>query len=439
MTPQRTLTALIAASLAVLVAAPAQAGNEAAAEVTYYKHVLPILQENCQTCHRPVGLNIGGLSAPMSFTSYAETRPWARAIAGKVEAREMPPWYASAPSGVFSNERGLTDGEIDTILRWVEAGAPAGEAADAPPPKLWAEETSDGWSNGTPDFIVKLDEPYRVEDDIYDLNANLFKTLTEEELPQDTWIRGWEFKTGTEGVVHHMCVFIRRPSDPAALGAAAGATEGADSLGELLSCIAEGAESGMLPDGFGVRLEKGTLLSFNMHYHKQPADGSGVWSQPEVGFFVADEPVKYQVQNDFIPNAGFEIPPGHPHYRIGMSRLLEKDTYVLTYWPHAHLRATAARYTAIYPDGAEELLLDVPHYDQNWQETYKYRAPKLLPKGTRIDVDFWYDNTAERAARRDFDPTMAVGYGNRTDDEMALAFIGYAEVEPQAAATNNQN
>ena len=439
MTFQCALPAVLASALAAVVAAPAQAGNEAAAEVTYYKDVLPIMQENCQTCHRPVGLNIGGLSAPMSFTSYAETRPWARAIASKVEAREMPPWFASAPTGVFSNERGLSDAEIETILRWVDAGAPAGDAADTPPPKQWVEETSDGWSNGTPDFIVKLPEPYMVEDAIYDLNASLFTTLTEEDLPQDTWVRGWELKTGTDGVVHHMCVFFRRPNAAAAPAAAMGAAEGADALGELLSCIAEGAESGMLPDGFGLLLEKGTSLIFNMHYHKEPADGSGVWSQPEVGFFVANEPVKYKVQNDFIPNAGFEIPPHHPHYRIGSSRLLEKDTYVLTYWPHAHLRATAARYTAIYPDGTEELLLDVPRYDQDWQETYKYREPKLLPKGTRIDVDFWYDNTAERAARRDFDPNRAIGHGNRTDDEMSLGFIGYAEVEPEAAATNNQN
>ena len=118
----------------------------------------------------------------MSFTSYEETRPWARAIAHKVEAREMPPWFASAPTGVFSNERGLSGAEIDTILSWVDAGAPAGDAADAPAPRQWVEEASDGWSVGTPDFTFKMSEPYFVEDDIYDLNISFFKTLTEEEL-----------------------------------------------------------------------------------------------------------------------------------------------------------------------------------------------------------------------------------------------------------------
>ena len=109
--------------------------------------------------------------------------------------------------------------------------------------------------------------------------------------------------------------------------------------------------------------------------------------------------MKHQVINDTLSNRGFEIPPNHPNYRIGSSRVLDKDILVLTYWPHAHLRATAARYVAHYPDGTEELLLDVPHYDQSWQVTYKYKEPKLLPKGTRIDVDFWYDNSPERASR----------------------------------------
>ena len=434
---QRTLAVLAAVGFAVGVATPAQAGNAAAETPTFYEDVLPILQANCQTCHRPVGQNIGGLVAPMSLTSYAETRPWARSIASKVEAREMPPWFASGPAGAFANERGLTDAEIDIILRWVDAGAPAGDADDAPPAKQWVEEANAGWSLGTPDFTVQSPEPYLVDDDIYDLNISFFAPLT-EAVPEDTWIRGWEFRTGTEGVVHHMCAFVMPPSGPVGISDGSAAA-GADTLGQMLGCIAEGAESGMLPEGFGVLIEKGSTLVFNMHYHKEPADGSGVWSRPEVGFFVTDEPVKYKVRNDFIPNAGFEIPPNHPRYRIGTSRLLEKDTLVLTYWPHAHLRATAARYTAIYPDGTEELLLDVPHYDQNWQETYRYKEPKLLPRGTRIDVDFWYDNTPERAARRDFDPNRSIGHGNRTDDEMALAFIGYAEIEPASAATNDQN
>ena len=154
------------------------------------KDVLPIVQANCQTCHRPAGYNISGLVAPMSFMNYEETRPWARAIARKVESREMPPWFASEPKGVFENERGLTDTEIDTILSWVESGAPAGDQADAPPTPVFAETTNDGWSHGTPDFVIKMREPYVMADDAYDVNISFDTPLTEDLLPEDVWVRG---------------------------------------------------------------------------------------------------------------------------------------------------------------------------------------------------------------------------------------------------------
>ena len=434
----RTFVVLLAFGMVSAFAAPGYAENGAETAVTYYKDVLPIMQENCQTCHRPSGYNISGLIAPMSFMDYRETRPWARAIASKVEAREMPPWFASAPKGVFENERGLTDAEIDTILGWVEAGAPAGDMADAPQARQFAEDANDGWTLGTPDFVVKMPEPYLVEDDIYDINITFYAKLTEDILPEDTWVKGWEFRVGDNQITHHMCSSMIAPN--AFIPEEAVEDEGADTPNsQLLSCVAEGGEPDMLPEGFGVLLETGSSISFNMHYHKEPAEGSAVWSNPEVAFWVADEPVQHKVVNDTLYNRGFEIPPNHPHYRIGSSRVLEKDTLVLTYWPHAHLRATAARYTAFYPDGTEELLLDVPHYDQSWQVTYKYKEPKLLPKGTRIDVDFWYDNTPERASRRGFDPNRFVGYGPRTDDEMSLGFIGYAEVDEPVAMPTTDN
>ena len=205
----RTLAVVLTVGALSVAAAPSHANNEG--DVTYYRDVLPIIQNNCQSCHQPEGQNLGGVIAPMSFMSYEETRPWARSIAHKVEAREMPPWYASAPKGVFSNERGLTDAEIDTLLTWVEAGAPAGDRADAPAPRQFVENTSGGWSLGEPDYVFKLDEPYFVEDDVYDLNISFFKTLTEADLPADVWVRGWEFKTNAGTVGHHMCGFVRAP------------------------------------------------------------------------------------------------------------------------------------------------------------------------------------------------------------------------------------
>jgi len=424
------IAVLAAVGVLIGMSAPASA-NEAA--VTYHKDVAPIMQENCQTCHRPSGFNLSGLVAPMSFMSYAETRPWARAIARKVESREMPPWFADEPKGVFENERGLTDDQIATILAWVEAGAPAGDRADAPEPRVFAEKQHDGWSHGTPDFVVQMDDTFTVPDDAYDINISFDARISEDLMPEDTWVRGWELRTGADGTgVHHMCTFVR-PEDGQVL---TGADKSAVALGGLLSCVAEGGESGLLPDGYGMLIQKGSVVNFNMHFNKEPGPGTSFDVRAEVGFFVEDRPVAHQVITDTLGNNGFVIPPNHPNYRIGMARTLEKDILVLNYWPHAHLRAKASRYVAYYPDGTEELLLDVPRYDQSWQVTYKYREPKLLPKGTRIEAEFWYDSTAERAARRGFDADRPAWFGQRTNDEMSLGFISYAELDGPSTTTN---
>ena len=361
----------------------------------------------------------------MSLASYQDTRPWARAIAAKVRSREMPPWFADDPRGVFKNERGLTDDEISAIVRWVEAGAPAGDRADAPPPLDSAEATIDGWMLGTPDFVVKLPEPYIVPDDAFNVNLAIDVRIPDELLPEDTWVRGWELRPGADGPgVHHMCVFVR-PEDGRVL---TGTTESGVPFGGLLSCLAEGAQTGMLPDGWGRLLEKESVVNFNMHFNKEPGPGTSFTSQPEVGFFVEKRPVTHQVITDTLANNGFKIPPNVANHHVGMARTLKTDILVLSYWPHAHLRGIAARYTAFYPDGTEELLLDVPRYDQDWQVTYDYAEPKFLPKGTRIESEMWFDNTEERGVRRGYNADRASRFGSRTTDEMAFGFITYAEL-----------
>jgi mono/diheme cytochrome c family protein len=425
--------ALLALSAIAAIAPPVRAADAVA---TYYQDVRPILQANCQTCHRRSADGNSGLVAPMPLTTYAETRPWARAIARQVESRQMPPWFAAEPKGVFANERTLTETEIAIILAWVKAGAPAGvETLSHPaPPALPAPPAvhalpappvnGSGWSLGKPDLVVKMPQPYLMPDDAYDAGATFFLTLTETDLPADVWMRGWEIRPGTDGaVVHHMCVGVLAPGEaPRPSG---------DQPGQL-GCIAAGAEAAMLPARFGRPIAKGSTVWFNMHYHKQPGPGTAASNQAEIGFFLAKGPAPYVVRSDAIGNYGFEIPPNRSNYRVGGGRMLDKDTWMLALWPHAHLRATAARYTATYPDGRREVLLDVPRYDQSWQVTYNYRQPKLLPKGTMLDVSFWYDNTHERAARRDFDADHEVRVGPRTDDEMMLGFISYAELDPQS-------
>jgi mono/diheme cytochrome c family protein len=422
---------LLAAAVPLLaLAAPTTIPSAVAANdpVTFYEDVAPILAANCVTCHQNAGANIGSLVAPMPLVTNEEARPYARSIAQKVRTREMPPWFADYPKGVFSNERGLTDREIETITSWVAAGAPAGDRSKAPPPPASVEASSGGYSLGKPDLIVKA-EPFIVTDEMEDVHVSFHVKIPEQLLARDVFVRAFEFRAGTylkgQDTVHHMCGGLRAPGqdvDPNDDG------EGEASLS--LGCIAGGAEPNQLPEGFGLELKKGSTITMGMHYNKEKGPGSGFTNQPEVGFYFAKGPVKYHVRSKSIGTTGFEVPPFKADHRIGAGELLEKDTVVLAWWPHAHLRASAARYTATYPDGRKEVLLNVPRYDQTWQVTYKYLQPKVLPKGTLIDVEMTYDNTERRAAQQKFNPNETVRNGSRTQDEMLLGFFSYVEVDP---------
>ena len=414
-----------------VLGAMAHPGYAADEEVTYYEHVAPILQANCQSCHRTVGegKNIGSLLAPMSLLSYREARPWARAMAAKVKAREMPPWFATAPVGVFKNERILTEQEIETIVAWAAAGAPAGDKSKGPEPLVFAD--MEGWTLGEPDLIVSLPEPYFVPDDGEDINVTFYTKLTEEDLAEDVIVNRWEFRSGTyiqgKDTVHHMGGGISPPSfDPNSVIEPSIEVMSASTLG----FTAGGTEPKQLPEGYGVLLEKGSTVGFSLHYFKESGPGTGFWNNAQIGFYYADGPIKHIMRSRTIGNEEFLIPPHKKKHRVGSAWTTKKDTVLLALWPHSHLRGNAFKYVATYPDGTEEVLIDMPLYDQTWQLSYDYREPKLLPKGTRIDVSGWYDNSAAHGAIKGFDPNKMVYNGPRTHDEMLSGLIAYVELEP---------
>jgi mono/diheme cytochrome c family protein len=405
--------ALLAAAL--LIGAPALAAPAADAGPTFYRDVLPLLQENCQTCHRPSGENIGGMIAPMALMTYDEVRPWVKSIAKAVQNRSMPPWFATeATRGQFHHERVMSEEEIETILTWARTGAEAGDSADAPAAKRFVEEGSGGWSLGKPDLVVQMPE-YWVADEIADININFHTAISEADLPEDVWIDGIEFRVGSN-LVHHMCASADVPG-------------GAPSLGKFsmnsFGCIALGSESQRFPEGYAMKLPKGAIINFSMHYNKEPGEGSGFHDQSELGFHFAEGDVR-EVRFDPIGSTTFEIPPGQERWKVGAARYFSVDSDLLALWPHAHHRAVAARYEAVYPDGTRELLLDVPEYDQRWQTTYQYKEPKSIPAGTLVEVTMWYENTPERGAERGFDSTRGVINGTATTDEMMLGFINHS-------------
>ena len=403
---------------------------DGAVRPTFTKDVLPILQENCQTCHRPQGLNMSGMVAPMSLMTYEEVRPWAKSMAKIVDARQMPPWHASEEFyGTFRNERVLTKDEIATIVSWVEQGAARGNPADAPEPMKFSDT---GWNLGTPDLVVAFPEPFLVKDEVEDLYHNVVVQLTEAQHSEDRWVKWLEFKPGSE-VVHHIIGYAHAANDPEAQTSG---DEGAVTRG-MLGGNAPGTDTTAFPDGFGVLLPKQAFLTFAMHYHKEAGPGTAVLDHSQMGikFHEKDVPVEHPIEISTIAHGAFEIPPFAKDWRVGASRAFNEDTLLLSMMPHMHLRGKSAKYTAYYPDGTTEVLLDVPVYDFNWQSFYEYPEPKLIPAGTRIEMDLVYDNSQEKADLIGFDASRAIRFGGPTTDEMDLAWITIA---PKAPAGTQQ-
>ncbi len=411
---------VVVAVVGVLGSAAARAAddNAPAGPVTFYKDVLPILQQNCQACHRPDGDNYTGMVAPMSLLTFEEVRPWAKSIAQVVSERRMPPWFASEEqAGHFLNERRLSEAEIATLIRWVELGAQRGRAEDAPPPRDFASRGP--WMIGEPDLVVKI-EPYFVEDSVEDQYITLrAPALTEEQLSEDRWVQAIEWKGGSP-VVHHIVGYAFAPG-----------SEIDESRRYGLGSIAPGEEPLVFPPGHAKRLLKGSVIVFSMHYHKEPGPGTGQWDQSMVAFkFVPEgEKVEHLVDYNGISNGGFEIPPGHPEWTVGAARTFPEDTTILGFHPHMHLRGKDARYVAYYPDGTKEVLLHVPRWDFNWQTYYAFREPKRIPAGTRIEYTARFDNSAANPANPN--PTIPVRFGGPTTDEMMIGYISYTHTEPR--------
>jgi mono/diheme cytochrome c family protein len=425
-----TLGTLLAGLIAVSALEVGADDDAGSSRVTYYKDIAPILQDNCQVCHRPSGANLGGMIAPMSFSTYQDSRPWARSIAKVAQTREMPPWHASEEfHGTFRNERTLTEDQIAAINRWAAAGAPAGDPKEAPEPKSYPETA---WAIGDPDLVLTMPEEFMLKDDVEDLYQNFTVDITAEQLSEPRWIKSVEFRPGSP-VVHHIIGYVLEPGS----GFAA-ADRG------MIGGIAPGNDPGRFPEGYGFLLKPGSKFVFAMHYHKEKGPGTATPDRSFVGFeFYPEQAEVKQVHIEAIGNMDFEIPANAPKWEVGMAKIYERPIKVLYLMPHMHLRGAAASYSAFYPDGRTEKLLDVPRYDFNWQTSYEYSEPKRIPAGTRLEVSMWYDNSPARAAEVGFNSEESVRFGGPTTDEMALGWLSYsyddekelALVAREAAAT----
>jgi hypothetical protein len=405
----------------VLVVATTLIGSTAsAATPTFSKDVAPILFKSCVECHRPSGM------APMSLMTFDDVRPWARAVRQKVVAREMPPWGADPAVGTFANDVSLAQAEIDTIVAWVDGGAPQGNAADLPK----APTFTDGWSIGKPDLIFRMQEPFNVPAD--GTVPYLYMTIP-THLKEDIWIRGVELKPTDRRVVHHIISDLvegdgSAPDPKPKLTRETGRREIGGGLGGLVP----GRLYGLYEEGVARKIPAGANIVLQMHY---TTIGQPVTDQTEIGVVLAKEPPANlrATGGGAIPNTTFAIPPGDPNYEVTGKLTFDRDTYLSTMYPHMHVRGKDATYTLIHPDGREEVLLRVPRYDFNWQLSYKLAEPKFIAKGSTLKVTMHYDNS--RANRFNPDPTATVRWGDQTWEEMMLGYYGTIEVPGSTTRT----
>ena len=410
--PRLALGGLLAG--AVLCAPSASAQGDA----TFTKDVLPILQTRCQGCHRV------GQMAPMSLVTFEEVRPWARAIRTKVIDRSMPPWHIDKTIGIqeFQNDISLTETEIETIVGWVDAGAPRGNPADLPPPVDWSD--GDIWQlearYGRPPDHVVSSLPWTQPADGQD---QWYQPVVDTGMTEDRWVTGIEIRPSMEGrrVTHHSNVHLQQVETAGDHVAAIDVTP----RGSYFSEFAVGKIGDVFRENTGKLLKADSRFTFSSHYHSV---GEEITARTDVGlwFYPRGDVPKYRVYGQVMGSRQaqetLDIPPGkislhHSYVPLTAPARLEN------FQPHMHVRGKAMSMEAIYLDGRVEMLSHVENFDFNWHVNYVYTddAAPILPRGTIIHISAWHDNTA--ANRANPDSRQWVGWGQRSYDEMYHAHV----------------
>ena len=458
-----TIIALVCFVAIVLFAMPTSqaVGRKAAPKnVTFSKDVAPIFNKNCAECHRP------GEAAPFSTLAFKDVRPWAKSIREKVASRTMPPWHADPHVGEWANDRRLTQQEIETVVAWVDEGAPEGDPKNLPP----APKFVDGWSIGKPDLVIPMPEEFTLEASGPD-EYQYFEA--DPGFREDVYVQLAEARPGNRRIVHHIIAFIVPPSkdgkhpqlskaeieqrrakmekdsifykdgflNRVKLDApvydhgcdlpsgGSGSTRNAreksgrssEELGMMLAGFAPGMNQAKWEPGTVKKVPAGSKIMFQLHYSK--AAGSVQKDRSSVGLIFAKQSPQKLLITKPVSNNYFLIPPGADNHQATACWTVSEDIHILTLMPHMHVRGKAQKIEAFYPNGKSEVLLDVPHYDFSWQTVYYLKRPAAIPKGTKILVTGWFDNSAKNKANPD--PAKTVRWGDPTYDEMMIGWIDY--------------
>ena len=379
------------------------ASSAAAQDITYGKHVAPILFENCVHCHRP------GEVAPFSLTNYRETRPWVAAIRKAVTNRRMPPWLADLHYSSFSNDRLLNDKDLQTIVAWIDGGAKEGNPGDVPP----LQRFTDGWKIGTPDLVLTMNKPFEIpaKGDIAWVNI----PSNDYVFPADVWVQAIEIRPGNRAVVHNAVAGLIPP-------------DGSSGAPESLHLYAPGMDAMVWRDGYGKLIKKGSTLVFQMHYN---AIGKVTTDQTKVGIVYARKPVHTHVNTTIVSNTSILIPPmAHSHEAIAAFQM-PADARIHGLRPHMHLRAKTGTASLIEPDGHRHVLLHIPRWDDAWQNYYILSKPLDVKKGSILEYVANCDNSPANPLNPD--PTSSVKWGQQIWEEMHSVYMTWTQISPANA------
>jgi len=395
------------------------AGNGLAATPTFNQDIAPILYQNCATCHRP------GQVAPFSLLTYNDAAKRAGLIAIVTAKHYMPPWKAEAGYGHFQDERRLTAAQIALIGEWARNGAPEGDPQRKPAPPQFAS----GWQAGKPDAVFSMPESFSIPADGFDRYQCFVIPLN---ISADRYVKTVEFRPGNPQVVHHALFFLDTSGQARQLDAAT-PEPGYPCFGGpqiqpsgALGGWAPGATPEPLPDGVAHTVGKGADLVIQIHYHPS---GKPETDQSSIGLTFGDAPQK-GLTGMILGTRKIDLAPGDAHQVITDWALVPEDVNLIGITPHAHLLCREMKVDARLPDGKTEPLIWIKDWDFNWQGQYRYAAPVKLPKGTRIEMQYVYDNSASNP-HNPSNPPKRVTYGEQTTDEMALMFLQVVLPRPE--------
>jgi peroxiredoxin len=375
---------------------------DAASGITYSKQIARVLNANCVECHRP------GQIGPFSLTSYEESAPWAEMIAEVVAEGRMPPWHASPAHGRFKNDSRLSDDEKSLIARWVEAGAPEGDRADLPePPQFTA-----GWMIPEPDQVVEMPKAFDVP---AEGTVPYQSFVVDPGWTEDKWVIAMEPRPGNPAVVHHIVMYVLPPKGVSKYFSANLPKTQLD----WFASFSPGFRQPVLPEGTARYIPAGSKLVFQMHY---TPNGTAQSDRSSVGIKFADpKTVKQEIAVQHSGEHNFLIPAHAANHEVKSEYTFAHDSLLWSVSPHMHLRGKDFLYTLVYPDGKEEVVLDVPQYDFGWQTTYTLAEPKRVPKGSKLRCVAHFDNSENNLNNPD--PTKDVRYGPQTWEEMCYGWF----------------